>query len=120
MQVPDGPALPSGGDLDGVRPDDLGVRGNAVAKEGGLGKTALAHVEGLLGSQEAMAEHISGTLHDKIAVVVRCVFEEQIRDEIGVVDLVDVAAEGGVVVQVAELAGGGEHEVSGVLPEGLA
>ena len=120
VEVAGGAGLPGGGHAGGGVRDDDAVAGDAVAMEGGLGEAALAHVEGFLAGEEAVAEDGAGTLHDEVAMVVGAVGDEEVADEVGVVELVDVAAEGAVVDEIAEAPGGVEHEVGGGGLEGLA
>lgn len=105
VEVAGGAGLPGAGEAGGGVGDDDAVAGDAVAVEGGLGESALAHVEGLLAGEEAVAEDGAGALHDEVAMVVGAVGGEEVADEVGVIELVDVAAEGAVVDEVAELPG---------------
>ena len=53
-------------------------------------------------------------------MVMRAVDREEVANEVGMIELVDVAAEGAVVDEVAKAPGGAEHEISGGGAEGFA
>ena len=53
-------------------------------------------------------------------MVPRSIAQEQVFNEFRMVELKDVAAKAGVMVQVAEAAGGVEHEVGGALAEDVS
>ena len=67
VEVGDGAGLPAAGEGEGLNSDDVGVGGDAVAQEGGLGEAALTHVERLFGGEEAVAEDLAAGLHDEVA-----------------------------------------------------
>ncbi len=109
VEVDDGSGAPVGGDVGGVLADDFAVGGDALAEEGWLHEAALAHVERLFAGEEALTEDDLGALHDDAAGVFGRVLDEEVFDEIGMVELVDVAVEDFEVNKVAEFAGGGGH-----------
>jgi hypothetical protein len=81
--------------------------------KGGLREAALAHVERLFAGEEAFAEDGFGALHNDAAMMLACILEEEVFDEAGVIDLVDVAAEDGEVDEVAEFLRGEGHVFGG-------
>ena len=89
----EGAGLPAGGDLGGVPADDVAVGGDALPMEGRRGQPALAHVQGLLAGEEAVAEERAGPLHDERAAVAALVIDHDLLDEGGVVELIDVTFE---------------------------
>ncbi len=94
-----------GGDVagggEGGGDDLVGVGGDALAVEGGGGDAALAHVEGLIGGDEAFAEEdlhaADGALLDEGGGL----GDEDFADVVGVVDEDDGSAEELVVADVA-------------------
>ena len=113
VEVDDGAGLPVGGDGFCIVADDLSVGGDALTQEGRLHEAALAHVQGLFAGEEAFAEDGSGALQDDAAMVFGGVLEEEVFDESGVAELVDVAAEDTEVNEVSEVAGGQGHVLGG-------
>ena len=60
----------------------------------GCSHAALAHVQRLFAGEQSVAEDEAGALHDDAAVVfARFVLDEQLLDQLGMVELVDVAVE---------------------------
>ena len=109
VQVDDGSGAPVGGDGGGVVTDDFAIGGDALAEEGWLHEAALAHVQRLFAGEQALAEDDLGALHDDATGVFGSIFDEEVFDEIGMIELVDVAIEDFEVNEVAEFAGGGGH-----------
>ncbi len=111
---------PTCGHLLGVVGDYFAVGRDSLAMKGGLGEAALTHVKGFFAGEQAIAEHHSGTLHDQAAVVAMGIADEQVVDQIGVVELQSLDAEGLEVDEVSKLFGVGFHERGCILTEGHA
>ncbi len=94
--------VPGGGGGCGAGDDLGGVAGDALAVEGRSGDAALAHVDGVVGGDEAFAEEDleadDGALADEGWGLV----DEDLVDEVGVVDEDDGGAEEAVVGDAAE------------------
>jgi len=77
-------------------------------------------VEGLFAGEEAFAEDDFGTFHDDAAMMFADITDEKVLDEVGVVELEDVAIEDLDVDEVTVAPGGVGHGVGGVLTEHTA
>jgi len=110
--------LPGGCGFESVEGDELGIRTDALAMEGGLCEAALAHVQRLFTGQQTVTEDHSGALHDQVAMVMRCIPDEHFVDQVGVIELEGLDAQGFEVNEVAELIQVGFEEIRTILTEG--
>lgn len=97
--------------------DDFAVGRDVLSQEGWLRETSLPHVEGLFTGKEPFSENDFGTLHDDAAMMFADIADEKVLDEVGVVELKDVAIEDLNMDKVTVASGVVGHGVSGVLTE---
>ena len=107
--------FPARGHRHRVLADHAPVRLNALAQKRRLHQPSLAHMQRLFAGQQARAKHVPRALHDNVAIVLRCVLRKIIRDQVRMIDRVDVPVERAKVHQVPMLARDRTKEVRLIL-----
>ena len=85
--------LPAAHDLLCIGADDLAIRRNALAMEGGRGHAPLPHVQRLLAGEQSVAQQHARALHGEHAAVIPLVHDHDLLNQGWMIELVDVAVD---------------------------